>query len=219
MVHQFKFVATISALAAAIALQAQEPPAKQLAQERAQAELDVPKLVKILELEPGMTVADVGAGNGNMSVVLGKWIGAGQVFATDIRAATLTWLREYTRREGLTNVIVVEGAAASTNLPDGCCDAIFLQNVYHHVHVPEPFNRSLHAALKPGGRLAIIDAVAGPGSKLPEGVPANREGHGVPPKVVETELGVAGLTHVKTISGWPPGDKNPVAFLALFRKK
>jgi SAM-dependent methyltransferase len=149
---------------------------------------------------------------------LGKWIGSGRVFATDIPATTLTRLREYVKREGLTNVTVVEGAAASTNLPVGCCDAIFLRNVYHHVTAPDPFNRSLVASLKPGGRLAILDNPPGKGSALPEGVPANREGHGVPTAVVATELVAAGLTHVRTMDGWTPGDACKTCFLALFKK-
>ena len=82
------------------------------------------RVLAALELKPGMTVADVGAGNGNMSVVFGKWIGSGRVFATDIPQKTIAWLREYVKREGLTNVTVIEGAAASTNLPAACCDAI-----------------------------------------------------------------------------------------------
>jgi cyclopropane fatty-acyl-phospholipid synthase-like methyltransferase len=49
------------------------------AQEREQAELDTPKLVEVLELKPGMTVADIGAGGGAMTVVPGKWIGSGHL--------------------------------------------------------------------------------------------------------------------------------------------
>jgi SAM-dependent methyltransferase len=203
----------------AIALSAQQPDAKQIAQERKQAEIDVPRLADVLELKPGMTVADVGAGNGNMSVVFGKWIGTGRVFATDIPAKTVAWLRQYVKQEGLTNVTVLEGAPDATNLPAACCDAIFLRNVYHHVTAPEPFNKSLVASLKPGGRLAILDNPPGKGSPLPQGVPANREGHGVPTAVVAQELTAAGLTHVKTIDGWPPGDECKTCFLALFKKE
>ena len=204
------------ALATSIAA-AQAPDDKQIAQERAQAELDVPKLTDVLGLQPGMTIADVGAGFGAMTVVLGKWIGTGHVFATDIGERQLSVIRDYVKREGLTNVTVIEGATASTNLPPACCDAVFLQNVYHHIVSVSEFNASLKASLKPGGRLAIIDFVPTKGSELPKGVPANRGGHGVPPSVVIEEMKAAGLLHVQTIDKWPPGDKNPAAFLALFK--
>ena len=72
-----------------------QPPARQVEQERAQAEIDVPKLVEVLELKPGMTVADVGAGGGAMTVVMGKWLGPlGRMFATDIAAMQLATIRD-----------------------------------------------------------------------------------------------------------------------------
>ena len=197
---------------------AQEPDARQIAQERKQAELDVPHLVEALELKPGMTVADVGSGGGAMTVALGHWISSGHVFATDVTERALRQTREYVKKEGLTNVTVIEGAEAATNLPDACCDAIFLRNVYHHITAVDAFTKSLVASLKPGGRLAIIDfedRKGGP-SQIPKGVPANRGGHGVPPGVVVEELTAAGLTHVRTAEKWPSGD---VTFLALFRKQ
>lgn len=206
-----------AALLAVAVVNAQEPGARQIAQERAQAESDLPHLVEALELAPGMTVADVGSGGGAVTVVLGKWNTSGRVFATDITERGLRLTREYATREGLTNVTVIEGAAGATNLPDACCDAIFMRDVYHHITEIESFNKSLKASLKTGGRLAIIDFQADKGSKLPAGVPANREGHGVPPPVVEAELTAAGFTHVKTVGRWPPDDKNPL-FLVLFRK-
>ena len=197
------------------AVQAQQPDAAQIAQERRQAELDAPKLVEVLELKPGMTVADVGSGFGAMTVVLGHWIGSGRVFATDITEHALRQTREYVKKEGLTNVTVIEGAEAATNLPDACCDAIFLRNVYHHITAVDAFNRSLVASLKPGGRLAIIDFEDRRGGRIPKGVPANRGGHGVPPGIVVDELTTAGLTHIRTAEKWPPGEPT---FLALFRK-
>lgn len=208
-------------IAAAAVLNAQQPPdAAQIAQERRQAELDAPKLVDVLELKPGMTVADIGSGGGAMTVVLGHWMGSGRVYATDITEHALRETREYARKEGLTNVMVIDGAAAATNLPDACCDALFLRHVYHHITEVAAFNKSLNASLKPGGRLAIIDFEArrpNP-AEVPKGVPANRLGHGIPASVVIDEMTDAGFTHVRTIDAWPPGDKNPVGFLTLFRK-
>lgn len=197
----------------------QEPDAKQVAQERKQAELDSPKLADVLALRPDMTVADVGAGFGAMTVVLGKSLESGHVFATDIGERQLTVIRDYVKREGLSNVTVIEGADAFANLPASCCDAIFLRHVYHHIKDIDSFTNSLKAALKPGGRLAIIDFVPDPGSKLPDGVPANRLGHGVPIDVLINEIAATGLSHCRTIEKWPPADKAPMGFLALFVKQ
>lgn len=204
--------------AGAVSISAQEPDARQVAQERRQAELDAPKLVDVLELKPGMTVADIGSGGGAMTVVLGHWIGSGHVFATDITEHALRQTRDYAKKEGLANVTVIEGAAAATNLPAACCDAVFLRHVYHHITDIAAFNKSLHATLKPGGRLAIIDFVPDKGSALPKGVPGNRGGHGIPPAVVIEEMKAAGFAYVRTIDAWPPGDKSPAGFLTLFSK-
>jgi SAM-dependent methyltransferase len=193
--------------------------ARQVAQERRQAELEAPQLAEVLGLKPGATVADIGTGGGAMAIVLARLVGTGRVYATDITERSLTLTREYAKQEGLTNITVIEGGAASTNLPNECCDALFLRNVYHHVTEPAAFNRSLYATAKPGARLAIIDAPPGKASELPAGVPANRGGHGVPVTVVIDELTAAGFVHVRTIQGWPPGDKYPTVFLALFEKK
>jgi ubiquinone/menaquinone biosynthesis C-methylase UbiE len=216
--HVRRLLIGIGFVFATTGLCAQAPDAAQIAQERRQAELDAPKLVEVLELKPGMAVADVGSGGGAMTVVLGHWIGSGRVFSTDITEHALRETRDYARKEGLTNVTVIEGAAASTNLPAACCDAIFLRHVYHHITDIEPFNKSLLASLKPGGRLAIIDFEAHGRGQLPAGVPANRGGHGVPPAIVIEEVQQAGLTHVRTIDRWPPGDNSPTYFLILFRK-
>ena len=163
-----------------------------------------------------MAVADVGAGFGASTVVLAKWIGNGRVFATDIGARSLRAIRDYVEKESLSNVTVVEGAAAATNLPPACCDAIFMRDVYHHITAVEAFDKSLLASLKPGGRLAIIDFAPRPKSALPEGVPANRGGHGIPAAVVVEELKAAGFTHVKTMDPWMQG--RSAMHLSLFTK-
>ena len=214
-----RHVLALALVALSIALpRAQEPSGGQIKQERAQAELEVPHLVEALSLRPGLTVADIGSGGGAMTVVLGKWIGPGRVFATDVTERALRETREYAQKEGLTNVIVIEGSAAATNLPAECCDAVFLRNVYHHITAIDAFNTSLLASLKPGGRLAIIDFIAEKGSELPGGVPVNRGGHGVPPAVVIEEQVAAGFTHVRTIDAWPPGSTRATIFLTLFQK-
>lgn len=196
----------------------QFPEPGQVKQERARAELEVPYLVDVLRLKPGMTVADVGAGFGAHSVVLAKWIGAGRVFATDIGQRQLTVIREYVAKESVNNVTVLEGGIAATNLPPDCCDAIFMRDVYHHITAADAFGKSLFASVKPGGRFAILDFVPRPGSKLPAGVAENRGGHGIPTAVVEDELKAAGFRHLQTVDRWPQGNQREDLFLVLFEK-
>jgi ubiquinone/menaquinone biosynthesis C-methylase UbiE len=215
--RRLTLLVSIAVVLSALPSRAQQPSARQITQERAQAEKEAPQLADVLQLKPGMTVADIGAGGGAFTVVLGKWIGDGKVYATDIGERQLRTIRDYVEKEGLKNVTVIEGAAAATNLPAACCDAMFMRDVYHHITDVESFNKSLHASLKPGGRLAIIDFRPDPGSKLPNGVPANRGGHGIMPDIIEQELKAAGFTHLRTIERFPEDEKNPL-FLVLFQK-
>jgi SAM-dependent methyltransferase len=167
-------------------------------------EVEVPRLVQLLRLEPGMRVADVGAGLGAWALHFSRWTGAGgHVYATDIGEEQLGALRALVAREALSNVTVMMGAADSTNLPVECCDAILVRNVYHYVTQPEAMVRSFAASLKPGGRLAVVDFPPRPNSTVPAGVPANRGGNGIPPEIVEREVGVL-LRHVTTVLNWAP---------------
>jgi ubiquinone/menaquinone biosynthesis C-methylase UbiE len=142
---------------------------------------------------------------------------AGRVYSTEIGPDQLKALRALVERESLTNVTVIEGAATTTNLPAGCCDAVLVRDAYHHFAQPEEMVRSLAASLKPGGRLAVIDFPPRANSAIPNGVPANRGGHGVSPDVVQREVGAV-LTHVRTIADWTPGSQPSSLFLVLFRK-
>ncbi len=186
--------------------------------QRQAAEVEVPQLATLLELKPGMTVADVGAGFGAWTMRFSAWIGAkGRVYATDLGAPQLAALRGAVEREGLANVTVIEGTVDTTNLPAACCDAILVRDAYHHFTRPHDIVRSLAAALKPGGRIAIIDFPPRPNSEVPTGVPADRGGHGVPPEVIQREVG-ASLNHLRTIESWRPEGQPASLYLLLFRK-
>jgi ubiquinone/menaquinone biosynthesis C-methylase UbiE len=201
----------VSALLSALPAHAQnDDAARQVADERRQAELEGPALVELLRLQPGVTVADIGTGGGAMAIVLGRLVRSGRVYATDITPSSLATTRAYAAKEGLTNVTVVEGSAAATHLPIACCDALLLRNVYHLVAEPAAFNASLYATAASGARLAIIESPPRTGSDRPRGVSAT---------VVIDELTAAGFVHVRTIHGWPPGGAYPTVFLALFEKR
>jgi predicted methyltransferase len=183
------------------------------------AAIEVPRLVDILQLKPGMTIADMGAGFGAWTVGFGKWLGpSGRVYATDIGDKQLAFLKQTTAEAGLTNVTVLAGAERSTNLPAGCCDAILIRDAYHHLTQPNDVLRSVAAALKPGGRLAVIDFPPRPNSEVPAGVPANRIGHGVPMAVVTNEVSMTGLTQIHAEPKWSEKSQPNDLFLLVFRK-
>jgi ubiquinone/menaquinone biosynthesis C-methylase UbiE len=171
------------------------------------AHSEISRLAEEMQWKPGMTIADIGAGDGSYSFAAEKIVGAsGHVYATEIDAAKLATLRDEVAKQKLANVTVVESAADDTKLPSGCCDAIFLRRVYHHITAPETFDKNLLRSLKPGARLAIIDFA--PDNSLPpvEGVPANRGGHGIPQKIMIEELTAAGFRMEKTIDHWSGND-------------
>jgi SAM-dependent methyltransferase len=184
----------------------------------ASARREVPELMTLLGLAPGAAVADVGAGFGAWTVEFARAVGpSGRVYAVEIGPAQLASLRAYPAREGVTNVAVVEGGISSANLPAGCCDAVLVRDAFHHFTQPAAMIRSLVAALKPGGRLVIVDFPPRPNTTVPDGVPADRVGHGVPIAVVEREFGAL-VTHVRTIPAWSPESQPASLFLVLFRK-
>jgi ubiquinone/menaquinone biosynthesis C-methylase UbiE len=171
------------------------------------AHQEIPRLAELMQWQPGMTIADIGAGDGSYSFAAEKIVGpSGHVYATEIDASKLAALRDEVAKRKLANVMIVESAADDTKLPTDCCDAIFLRRVYHHITAPEAFDKNLLRSLKPGAGLAIIDFA--PDNSLPpvEGVPKNRGGHGIPQKIMVDELTAAGFRVQKTIDHWSGDD-------------
>jgi predicted methyltransferase len=121
--------------------------------------------------------------------------------------------------KGLPNVTVIEGAERSSSLPPQCCNAILIRDVFHHLTQPADVIRSMVEALKPGGRLAVIDFPPVPGTPLPAGVPASRSGHGVPLEVVVEEVTAAGLVSVNVTRDWSLGSGPGDLFLLVFEKR
>jgi ubiquinone/menaquinone biosynthesis C-methylase UbiE len=165
---------------------------------------EVARLAELMGWRAGTVAADIGAGDGKYTFAAAERVGAsGKVFATEIDAKKLAELRSEVARRKLANIVVVESKEAETNLPAGCCDAIFLRRVYHHLTKPVEFDANLVRSLKSGGRLAIIDFAPRAGLEPVEGVPSNRGGHGIPQKIVIEELSAAGLQVEKIVNDWP----------------
>lgn len=156
---------------------------------------DAQRLVKALDLATGHTIVEIGAGRGQLTVALAKVVGpTGRVYSNEINAARRNDIARAVEAAALTNVTIVEGLATEANVPEACCDAAFMRNVYHHFDDPAAMNRSLLASLKPGGRIAIIDFPPRRGvrSAAPdERATAGR--HGVSADTVAGELRAAGF--------------------------
>jgi ubiquinone/menaquinone biosynthesis C-methylase UbiE len=119
---------------------------------------EMPRLKHVLALNPGMSVADVGAGRGELTVALAAEIGpSGRVYATDIDPVALGQIRARVAAAALQNVTVVQAHTRDTGLPTNCCDAVVLRRVYHHLSDPLATNGDLLRVLRPGGVLAVID--------------------------------------------------------------
>ena len=161
---------------------------------------DTSKLIEVLELNPGDVVAEIGAGSGDLTVAIAKHVApSGRVYTSELGSDRLAKLRDAIAKGGATNVEVVEGREADANLEAGCCDAVFMRNVYHHFADPAMMNASIFRALKPGARVAIIDFA--PRNNAPVGPPGQRgdnAAHGVNTDIVAAELKVAGFEIVTT---------------------
>jgi SAM-dependent methyltransferase len=131
-----------------------------------------------LALKPGMSVADVGAGRGELTVALAAEVGpSGQVFSTDMDIHALEQIRALVAAAALQNVTLVQAHVRDTGLPTHCCDTVVLRRVYHHLSDPLATNGDLLRALRPGGVLAVIDfppILSWLWPWPPKGVPRNR---------------------------------------------
>ena len=182
---------------------------------------EMPRLRHELTLKPGMSVADVGAGRGELTVALAAEVGpSGQLFSTDIDTHALEQIRTRVAAAELRNVMILQARARDTGLPTSCCDAVVLRRVYHHLSDPPATNVDLLRALRTGGVLAIIDfptmfSWLWPWS--PKDTPGNRTGHGVAASLVVEEVTAGGFTLVKVIEDWP--GRGPLkSYCAIFRK-
>ena len=170
------------------------------------------RLAALLNWQQGSVVADVGAGDGQMTRAAAQRVGtAGRVYGTEIDAKKFLHLQELADKEK--NITALKAAEAETNLPQECCDSIFMRLVYHHITKPVEIDASLFRSLKPGGLLAVIDREPPADTSKVEGVPANRIGHGVPQKILIEEMTSAGFQVLKVYDDW--SDKN---YCVVFHK-
>jgi len=114
--------------------------------------------IEVLKIAKGASVADIGAGSGYMTVRLAKRVGpAGTVYANDVQPQMLEMLRRRLEKEKIANVTLVQGAIDDPKLPPASVDLELMVDVYHEFSQPQAMLRGLRQALKPGGRLVLLE--------------------------------------------------------------
>jgi SAM-dependent methyltransferase len=157
--------------------------------------LQIDRVMDILGIAAGKTVADIGAGSGWFTVRAARRVGeGGVVYAVDINPASIRYVDERVQKEKLHNVKTILGKANDPLLPAGAVDAVLLLKTYHEVAEPVALLQNLRVALRPGAKVGIIDRNG------------NGEDHGVGRDVVLHEAAEAGYRLLKEYD-FVKGDK------------
>jgi len=140
------------------------------------------KVMELAGITPGMSVADIGAGEGYYTVRLAEQVGpGGRVVAQDIDGDALQRLGVRVERDRLENVSIKPGAADDPRLPERSFDRILLIHMYHEVTEPYAFLWRMWPALKPGGKVVVVD------------MDRPTERHGIAPALLACELAAVGF--------------------------
>jgi SAM-dependent methyltransferase len=143
--------------------------------------LQIDRVMNLLGIKAGRTVADIGAGSGWFTVRAARRVmPGGSVFAEDINPEAVKYIDARAQREKLGDVRTILGTPDDAKLPPESVDAVLLLKVYHEIARPVPFMRTLRASLRPEARVGIIDR-NGSGTD-----------HGLDHSIVEKEMAEAG---------------------------
>lgn len=204
--HKLAAVVTLAlALAGVVALLGQNDDVGRDAWQRPQDVMDA------LGARAGSVVADIGAGGGYFTFHLAQRVGSGgRVYAVDIDTGELDKIRTKAEEEGLSQVEVVHGDTDDPHLPAGALDAVLIVNAYHEMRQYDAMLEHILTALKPGGKLIIIDGVIEPGD--------SRETyylrHRIPREVVRDDAARAGFRFLAEEPGFRRArDKKEFYFL------
>lgn len=111
-----------------------------------------------LGLKPGMTVCDLGCGNGFHTLKMAELVGeAGTVYGVDVQPEMLKFLRDRFEDRGIENIVPILGSFHNPHLPKNSIDLILLVDVYHEFSHPEYMLKSMRQALKPGGTIVLVE--------------------------------------------------------------
>ena len=156
----------------------------------------VPEIFEALGIRTGSSVADVGAGGGFFTTRLARAVGpAGKVYAVDVSADDLRRLREQATKDGLSQVEVISGERNDPRLPEGSLDAALIVNAYHEMREHQAMLAAIRRALKPAGRLVIVEPIVE--NRRGESRERQASSHEIEPGFVQTDLRKAGFDVVE----------------------
>jgi predicted methyltransferase len=165
--------------------------------------LQVDRVMDLLGIKPGSSVADIGAGGGWFTVRAANRVGpSGTVYAEDINPKAIDYIRNRAQQEHLGNVREILGKPDNPELPASSVDAVLLLKTYHEVAQPVALLRNLRAALRSDARLGIIDRNG------------NGADHGIDKNVVIKEAGEAGY---KLIGAYDFVKRDQVDYFLVFQ--
>ena len=155
-------------------------------------------VIDALEIKPGQTIADLGAGSGYYSFRIAPLVGpTGRVLAIDIEPKMLEVIAERASREHVTNIATVRSSERDPNLAPHSVDLLFMVDVYHELEYPYEVMRKVREALKPGGRVALVEYRAEDPQVQIKPV------HKMSEAQVRREMQAAGFRHVTTVRTLP----------------
>jgi ubiquinone/menaquinone biosynthesis C-methylase UbiE len=160
-----------------------------------------------LQLKGGETVVDFGAGSGYYTFKLARAVGArGTVLAVDVEPKMLEFIRKRAARENLTNVGLLQSTATDPRLPTNRIDLLLMVDVYHELEFPYEVMMKIREALKPGGRVALVEY------RKEDPAVMIKQVHKMSEAQIINEMAAVGLTYVETVNTLP------LQHLAIFRK-
>jgi len=163
-------------------------------------------VIEAMALPADAEVADIGAGTGYFTVRLAEQVPEGRVFAVDIQPEMLDLLRARLSRDGITNVELVQGSVDDPRLPSNSIDAALLVDAYHEFAYPREMMQGIVAALRPGGRVFLIE-YRGEDPRVPI-----KPLHKMTEAQARREMSAVGLRHVATL------DVLPTQHILIFEK-
>ena len=151
------------------------------------------EVIDFLRLEPDMVVADLGAGTGYFAVKIAPRVPEGTVLANDVEPDMVRYLGERAEKNGLSNIVPVQGSAPGPELPQPA-DVAFVCDVYHHIADRPAYFGKVREQLREGGRLVIVDFKKDAAKDAPGPPPHMR----IAADELVAELEGAGWTHLRT---------------------